>query len=151
MRRTTPALTAAALLTGGVLAVSAAAPASANAGAHHGGDVVWGTVVSRSDLNLRSSPSMSSSVVYRLAPGSQDRLECAAHGSTVNGTSTWFWFTGAHGWASASYVDTNGRGVPNCSTHGSPDKQQHQKKRDGGNPSGFWYRSDYRVEFGFTK
>ncbi|MEV1019951.1 SH3 domain-containing protein [Streptomyces sp. NPDC050264] len=143
MRRTTPALTAAALLTGGILAVSAAAPASAD----HGKDVVWGTVVSRSDLNLRASPSMSSAVVDRLAPGSQDRLQCAAHGSSVNGTSTWFWFTGAHGWASASYVDTNGRGVPDCST---PHKQQHQQKRDGGSPSGYWFRSDYRVEFGVT-
>ncbi|MGY0017463.1 SH3 domain-containing protein [Streptomyces sp. YJ-C3] len=144
MRRTTPALTAAALLTGGVLAVTAAAPASANNG---GGDVVWGTVVSRSDLNLRSGPSTSDAVVYRLAPGSQDRIECATHGSSVHGTSVWYWFTGAHGWASAAYVDTGGRGVPSCSTPCPPDDGQHQ---GGDSPSGFWFRSDYRVEFGVT-
>lgn len=143
MRRTTPCLAAAALLTGGVLAVSAAAPASANSG----GDVVWGTVVSRGDLNLRADPSTSSSVVYRMAPGSQDRIECAAGGSWVNGTSTWYWFTGAHGWASAAYVDTGGRSVPSCSTPCPPGHGQQQQR---GGPSSFWFRSDYRVEFGVT-
>ncbi|WP_306318342.1 MULTISPECIES: SH3 domain-containing protein [unclassified Streptomyces] len=139
-RRTTPALAAAGLLAGGLLAVTAAAPAGADSS---GGDVVWGTVVSRSDLNLRSGPSTSASVVYRLAPGSQDRIECAANGSSVNGTSTWYWFTGARGWASAAYVDTGGHGVPSCTTDGP--RSDHD--RDHG-PSGWWYRETETREFG---
>ncbi|MCQ4212568.1 MULTISPECIES: SH3 domain-containing protein [Streptomyces] len=146
MRRTTPAaLAAATLLTGGVLAVTAAVPASANSG---GDDVVWGTVVSRSDLNLRSGPSTSDAVVYRMAPGSVDRIECATGGSTVHGNSTWYWFTGAHGWASAAYVDTGGRSVPSCDGSSVPCPPDGQQQ--GGSPSGWWFRSDYRVEFGVT-
>ncbi|WP_425831896.1 SH3 domain-containing protein [Streptomyces fractus] len=138
MRRTTPALAAAGLLAGGLLAVTAAAPASAN------GDVVWGTVVSQSDLNLRSGPSTSASVVYRLSPGSQDRIECATDGSSVHGTSTWYWFTGARGWASAAYVDTGGRGVPSCTSSGPPsDGPRHDH-----GPSGWWYRETETREFG---
>lgn len=138
MRRTTPVLAAAGLLTGGLLAVTAAAPAGANSG-----DVVWGTVVSPSDLNLRSGPSTSASVVYRLPPGSQDRIECATDGSTVKGTSTWYWFTGARGWASAAYVDTGGRAVPSCTSGTPSDGPRHD--HDHG-PSGWYYR-EYR-EFG---
>ncbi|WP_338698550.1 SH3 domain-containing protein [Streptomyces sp. Q6] len=140
-RKTPIAVAAATVLAGGVLAVTAAAPASANSG----GDVVWGTVVSHGDLNLRSGPSTSDPVVYRLAPGSVDRIECATSGSYVHGDPTWYWFTGAHGWASAAYVDTGGHSVPRCdgsSVPCPPDQQQ------GGSPSGWWFRSDYRVEFG---
>ncbi|MEV3853876.1 SH3 domain-containing protein [Streptomyces sp. NPDC050095] len=148
MRRTTPALAAAAVVASGVLAVTAAAPASANTSANNGGGgAVWGTVVSRTELNLRSGPSTSDAVVYRLAPGSQDRIECATNGSWVNGTSVWFWFTGAQGWASAAYVDIGSQGVPGCSGSSvpcPPDRQQQGSN----NPSGFWFRSDYRVEFG---
>ncbi|MGY0485618.1 SH3 domain-containing protein [Streptomyces sp. WG-D5] len=139
MRRTTPALAAAGLLAGGVLAVSAAAPATADSG------VVWGTVVSHSDLNLRSGPSTSSSVVYRLAPGSQDRIECATDGSSVHGTTTWYWFTGARGWASAAYVDTGGHGVPSCDSRAPSDGPRHD--HDHG-PSGWWYRETETREFG---
>lgn len=142
MRRTTPALAAAGLLAGGLLAVTAAAPASANSG-----DVVWGTVVSPSDLNLRSGPSTSSSVVYRLAPGSQDRIECATDGSSVHGTTTWYWLTGARGWASAAYVDTGGRAVPSCTSGAPSDGPRHDHGHDHG-PSSFYYR-EYR-EFGVT-
>ncbi|MFJ4713001.1 SH3 domain-containing protein [Streptomyces sp. NPDC088785] len=145
MRRTPMALTASALLAGGVIAVSAAAPASANSG---GGDVVWGTVASSTDLNLRSGPHTWDPVVYRMAPGSQDRIECVTNGSSVHGTSSWYWFTGAHGWASAAYVsisdnppDCSGTSVP-C----PPDRQGHEKN----SPSTFYFRSDYRVEFGVT-
>lgn len=144
MRRTPIALAASALLTGGVLAVSAAAPASANSG----GGVVWGTVASSTDLNLRSAPSTSASVVYRMAPGSQDRIECVTHGTSVHGTSDWYWFTGAHGWASAAYVSISAN-PPNCSGTSvpcPPDKHQH----DSNSPSTFYFRSDYRVEFGVT-
>ncbi|MYW68835.1 SH3 domain-containing protein [Streptomyces sp. SID8379] len=143
MRRKPVALAASALLAGGVLAVTAASPASANSG---GGSVVWGTVVSGSDLNLRSGPSTSSSVVYRLAPGSQDRIECATNGSSVHGNSTWYWFTGAQGWASAAYVSISDN-VPSCSGTEVPCPPDHQQS---GGPSSFWFRSDYRVEFGFT-
>ncbi|MBO1333581.1 SH3 domain-containing protein [Streptomyces sp. VRA16 Mangrove soil] len=142
MRRTPVALATTALLTGGVLAVTAAAPASADSG---GGDPIWGTVVSSAALNVRSGPSTSSSVVYRLAPGSQDRIECATNGTSVNGNSTWYWFIGARGWASASYVSISAN-VPSCDTPCPPD--QHQG--GGGGPSSFWFRSDYRVEFGYV-
>jgi uncharacterized protein YraI len=143
MRRTTPAIAAAALVAGGVLAVTAAAPASAGNG---GGDVVWGTVVSQGDLNLRSGPSTSDPVVYKLPPGSQDRIECATNGSSVQGDTAWFWLVGARGWASAAFIDTQGRPVPSCSTPCPPDHPQ----RDHG-PSGFYFRSDTSVEFGFTR
>ncbi|MGD6744561.1 SH3 domain-containing protein [Streptomyces sp. BH106] len=144
MRRTTPALAAAGLLAGGLLAVTAAAPASANSG-----DVVWGTVVSRSDLNLRSGPSASASVVYRLAPGSQDRIECATDGSSVHGTSTWYWFTGARGWASAAYVDTGGQGVPSCTSGAPSDGPRHDHGHDHDHgPSGWYYKETESREFG---
>ncbi|MZD06754.1 SH3 domain-containing protein [Streptomyces sp. SID5785] len=140
MRRTTPAVAAATLVAGGVLAVTAAAPASAGNG---GGDVVWGTVVSRGDLNLRSGPSTSDPVVYKLAPGSQDRIECATNGSSVHGDPAWFWLIGARGWASAAYIDTDGRSVPSCTTPCPPDHPQRDSS-----PSGFWFRSDTSIEFG---
>ncbi|WP_420034454.1 SH3 domain-containing protein [Streptomyces sp. cg28] len=144
MRRTPIALAASALLTGGVLAVSAAAPASANSG---GGDVVWGTVASSTDLNLRSAPSTSASVVYRMAPGSQDRIECVTHGTSVHGTSDWYWFTGAHGWASAAYVSISAN-PPNCSGTSVPCPPEKQKHDSG--PTTWYFRSDYSVEFGVT-
>lgn len=142
--RTTTALRAfaAAVLAGGALAVATAGPASANDGA------VWGTVVSRTDLNLRDAPDIWASVVNTLPPGSEDRIDCATTGSTVNGNAWWYWFTDARGWGSAAYVDTGGRHVPNCDgdRHHSP----RGGDREGNSPSGFYFRSDYRIEFGVT-
>ncbi|MCX3062325.1 SH3 domain-containing protein [Streptomyces beihaiensis] len=163
MRRTTPALAAAGLLAGAVLAVTAAAPASAysDGGGRGGGNsVIWGTVVSRTDLNIRSAPSTSASVVYRLAPGSQDRIQCATHGTSVRGDPTWYWFTGARGWASASYVNAGGQHVPKC---GNPCPSRHKgQDRDRGRTSqprsddsaaksmNFWFSSTYEMRFGVT-
>lgn len=116
----------AALCTGGALAVATAGPAaaapsvavaSARPAAPAWGDdsVIWGTVVSATELNLRRHPDTGSAVVYALAPGSQDRIQCKTTGSRVDGTAYWYWFTGAHGWASAAFVDTGGHHVPTCS------------------------------------
>lgn len=119
--RTTPALRilAAALLTGGTLAVSAvsttaaAAPPSYAEG-HGGGGPIWGTIVSGTALNVRAAPTTHSDVVDRLSPGSQDRVECMVRGQSVNGNPYWYWFTGAQGWVSAAFVDVGGVWVPTC-------------------------------------
>ncbi|MGR3871303.1 SH3 domain-containing protein [Streptomyces graminifolii] len=124
--RTTPALRtlAAALLTGGTLAVAAAgttasaAPttyAEGHGGGGGGGSPIWGTIVSRTDLNVRESPTTHSPVVDSLSPGSQDRVQCVVRGQSVNGNPDWYWLVGAQAWASAAFVDTGGHGVPSCS------------------------------------
>jgi hypothetical protein len=112
--RTTPALRtlAAALLTGGTLAVAAA---GTTASADGSGGPIWGTVVSHTALNVRAAPTTHSPVVDQLSPWSQDRVECMVRGQSVNGNPYWYWLTGAQGWASAAFVDTGGRWVPNCS------------------------------------
>jgi hypothetical protein len=123
MRTTTPALRtlAAALLSGGVLTVAAAGTSMAAAtSAHTGsggssGSSVQGTVVSRGELNLRLQPSTSSPVVGSLPSGSQDRVQCSVSGQSVSGDTTWYWLVGAHAWASATFVDTDGQWVPSCS------------------------------------
>jgi len=122
--RTTPALRtlAAALLTGGTLAVAAAgttaaaAPTTYPEGHGGGGSPIWGTIVSRTDLNVRQSPTTHSPVVGSLSPGSQDRVQCVVRGQSVNGESRlWYWLVGAQAWASAAFVDTGGQWVPSCS------------------------------------
>ena len=119
--RTTPAprTLVAALLSGGVLTAVAAGPALAATESAHTGDgsgsTVWGTVTSRGEMNLRLQPSTGSPVVGSLPPGSQDRVQCAVNGQGVLGTTVWYWLVGAHAWASAAFVDTGGRSVPNCS------------------------------------
>ncbi|WP_206301087.1 SH3 domain-containing protein [Streptomyces populi] len=120
--RTTPALRtlAAALLSGGVLTAVAAGPSVAATESAHTGDggsgsPVWGTVISRGEMNLRLQPSTDSPVVGALPSGSQDRVQCAVNGQSVLGTSVWYWLVGAHAWASAAFVDTGGRSVPGCS------------------------------------
>ncbi|MES5819327.1 SH3 domain-containing protein [Streptomyces sp. RG80] len=127
--RTTPALRtlAAVLLTGGTLvaaslgtSAAAAAPptyADGNGGGHGGGSggPIWGTIVSGTALNVRVAPTTHSPVVDRLSPWSQDRVDCVVRGQRVNGNPYWYWLVGAQGWASAAFVDTGGRGVPNCS------------------------------------
>ncbi|WP_055617914.1 hypothetical protein [Streptomyces phaeochromogenes] len=129
----TPALRtlAIALVSGGVLTVAAAGTASAGtapvvgtasaglvAGSSDRGgseDPVWGTVVSRGDLNVRAHPDTGSAVLGRLSPGSQDRVACVARGSHVFGNPHWYWLVGARAWASAAFVDIGGAGVPRCS------------------------------------
>ncbi|MGW5635916.1 SH3 domain-containing protein [Streptomyces sp. NPDC003832] len=124
--RTTPALRtlAVALLTGGSLiaatAGATAAPAApptyadGDGGGGRHGDPVWGTVVSHTKLNVRQAPTSHAPVVTRLSPGSQDRVDCAVRGQSVNGNPYWYWLVGAQGWASAAFVDTDGHWVPKC-------------------------------------
>lgn len=153
--RTTPVLRtlATALLTGGTLAVAAlgtmasaapstsapptSAPPTLTEG-RGGGHPVWGTVTSRTEVNVRSAPTTHSGVVTSLSPGSQDRVQCMVRGQSVNGTSTWYWLVGAQGWASASFVDTGGAWVPTCS-------DPCRGWKDGGNGSwgnGNWGNGD---------
>ncbi|WP_405907572.1 SH3 domain-containing protein [Streptomyces sp. NBC_00828] len=120
--RTTPALRtlAVALFTGGVITVavagtSAAAVPSAHTSGGGGSDSpIWGTVVSRGDLNVRQQPNANSSLVDRLSPGSQDRVLCAVQGQSIFGITDWYWLVGAQGWASAAFVDTGRQWVPSC-------------------------------------
>ncbi|MFJ2771423.1 SH3 domain-containing protein [Streptomyces sp. NPDC087300] len=110
------ATAAAALLTlGNVATASAASPAHDD-----DGGVIWGTVVSGPDLNVRDQPSTSASIVATLPYGSQDRVQCATWGTNVNGDPSWYWLVGVRGWVSAAYVDTSGRHVPSCSSHDDP-------------------------------
>ncbi|MFE1443026.1 SH3 domain-containing protein [Streptomyces sp. NPDC058739] len=126
--RTTPALRTltAALLAGGTLAVAAAGTLAAAAtppayadgqpgapgdGSH---DPIWGTVVSRTDLNLRQEPTTHAPVVGSLSPGSQDRVQCKVIGQSVNGNPYWYWLVGAQAWASAAFVETDRHHVPTC-------------------------------------
>ncbi|MBD9701721.1 SH3 domain-containing protein [Streptomyces caniscabiei] len=97
-------------ITGGVLAVSALGTTAA--GASDGS--VRGTVVSGGDLNLRAQPTTDSRVVGSLAPGSRAVVDCAVRGQKVFGDPHWYWLGDVRGWASAVYVDTHGRSVPNC-------------------------------------
>ena len=121
--RTTPALRtlAAALLAGGALAVTtagtsaaAASPTYAEGQGHGHSRPVLGTVVSRTDLQLRQAPTTHSPVAGTLAPGSQDRVKCMVRGQSVNGNPNWYWLVGARAWASAAFVDTGGARVPAC-------------------------------------
>ncbi|WP_371670207.1 SH3 domain-containing protein [Streptomyces sp. NBC_00289] len=115
---------AAGLLAGGTL-VAAAAGTSASAatvptyaegnGDGKSGSPIWGTVVSGTALNVRAEPTSHSTAVDRLAPGSQDRVQCKVRGQRVNGNPYWYWLVGSEGWASAAFVDTDGRRVPTCS------------------------------------
>lgn len=118
--RTSPALRtlAAALLTCGTFVAAAAGTTAAAATppthADGHGSPIWGTVVSRTPLNVREAPTTKSPVVDRLSPGTQDRVKCMVRGQTVNGNPDWYWLVGAQGWASAAFVDTGGRSVPTC-------------------------------------
>ncbi|MFE0674456.1 SH3 domain-containing protein [Streptomyces sp. NPDC058867] len=123
--RTTPALRtlAVALLTGGSLiagtagatAAVAAPPTYADGdGSGRHGDPVRGTVVSHTKLNVRQAPTSHAPAVASLSPGSQDRVDCAVRGQSVNGNPYWYWLVGAQGWASAAFVDTDGHWVPKC-------------------------------------
>ncbi|MEU1014872.1 SH3 domain-containing protein [Streptomyces sp. NPDC005900] len=94
--------------------------APATSPAHHHGGVIWGTVVSGPDLKVRDEPNTGGRIVEKLPPGSQDRVECATHGTVVHGNPDWYWLTGARGWVSAAYVDTGGRHVPSCSAPEDP-------------------------------
>ncbi|WP_069886443.1 SH3 domain-containing protein [Streptomyces luteocolor] len=106
---------AATLLTlGNTVAATAATPT------HDSGGVIWVTVVSGPDLHVRDQPNTSASIVAELPYGSQDRVECATWGSTVNGNPSWYWLVGVRGWVSAAYVDTGGRHVPSCSGTSDP-------------------------------
>jgi hypothetical protein len=144
MRRT-PALRtlAAALFTGGILTAAAVGtPAAAAPSAHTNGgggsnSPVWGTVVSRGDLNLRLQPTWNSPVVGRLSPGAQDRVECAATGQRVFGNSDWYWLVGAHAWASAAFVDTGRQWVPSCSDP-CPDSNDGYWNNSNGNDNSGW-------------
>lgn len=117
--RTTLALrtSAAVLFTGGILTVAALGTTAAAAPPTSGGDgdsAIRGTVVSRTELNVRQEPTTHSRVVDVLAPGSQDRVQCMVKGQSVNGNPDWYWLFGAQGWASAALVDTGGARVPDC-------------------------------------
>jgi len=119
--RTTPGLRipTAALLTAGTLAVTAvgttagAAPPTLSEG-RGGDDPIWGTVVSRTALTVREAPTVHSKAVAWLDPGSQDRVTCKVRGQHVNGNPNWYWLVGAHGWASAAFVETDRHHVPAC-------------------------------------
>lgn len=100
-----------------LLTLGNAAAATAASPTHNGGDVIWGTVVSGPDLHVRDQPNTSASIVATLPYGSQDRVECATWGTSVNGNPSWYWLVGTRGWVSAAYVDTGGRHVPSCSSH----------------------------------
>ncbi|MFE0174733.1 SH3 domain-containing protein [Streptomyces sp. NPDC059002] len=110
------ALTLGAVGAAAVLTVGSAATATAAAVANNDGGVIWGTVVSGPDLNIRDQPGTGGAIVAKLPYGSQDRVECATWGTTVNGNPYWYWLGGVRGWASAAYVDTGGRHVPGCSS-----------------------------------
>ncbi|MBK3637975.1 SH3 domain-containing protein [Streptomyces sp. MBT97] len=116
--RTTVALRtpAVALLAGGTLAVaSLGTTAEARpAGRGDGDGSVRGTVVSRTELNVRQEPTTHSPVVAALAPGSHDRVQCRVKGQSVDGNPDWYWLFDAQGWASAALVDTGGARVPDC-------------------------------------
>ncbi|MFI7499287.1 SH3 domain-containing protein [Streptomyces sp. NPDC049687] len=106
---------AAALLTGGTLAVATTGTPAAAAPQAAGGDSpIRGTVVSRTDLQVRQQPTTHSAVVASLAPGSHDQVQCRVRGQSVNGNPDWYWLLGAQGWASAAFVDTRGARVPAC-------------------------------------
>lgn len=119
--RTTPALRtlAAALLTGGTPAVTAAgttataAPPASAAGRGSGGpakigDTVLGTITSRTDLPLRQSPTAHAPAVGSLARGSHDRVLCEVLGQSVNGNPYSYRLVDAHDWASASGTSSGG-------------------------------------------
>ncbi|KUN81578.1 hypothetical protein [Streptomyces griseoruber] len=115
--RTTPALRtlAAALLTGGTLAATAAGTSAAAAPPTSGGDgPLVGTVVSRTDLNVRQQPTTHSAVVASLAPGTHDLVQCRVRGQSVDGNPYWYWLYDTQGWASAAFVDVRGGRVPDC-------------------------------------
>ncbi|MET7450564.1 SH3 domain-containing protein [Streptomyces sp. NPDC005574] len=122
--RTTVALraVAAALLAGGGLvaagagtsASAATAPSYAEGNGDGGSGSVPGTVVSGTALHVRAEPTTRSATVDRLAPGSQDRVQCKVRGQRVEGNPYWYWLVGAQGWASAAFVDTGGTRVAPC-------------------------------------
>jgi hypothetical protein len=127
---------AAALLAGGSLAVTASAataapaapavpatpaatpaavPVALSASTSGGGDgSIRGTVVSRTELNVRQEPTTHAPVVAALAPGSHDLVQCRVKGQSVNGNPDWYWLYGAQGWVGAAFVDVGRAHVPDC-------------------------------------
>ncbi|MFH9550826.1 SH3 domain-containing protein [Streptomyces sp. NPDC017435] len=117
--RTTLALRtlSAALLAGGTLAgatLGTTASAAPQTGGGDGNSPIRGTVVSRTELNVRQEPTTHAPVVAALAPGSHDRVQCRVKGQSVNGNPDWYWLYDAQGWAGAALIDTGGVRVPDC-------------------------------------
>ncbi|GGS36947.1 SH3 domain-containing protein [Streptomyces griseoviridis] len=112
--RSTPVLRAlvAALFSGGVLAATTTGAAAT--GAVTGDGPVLGTVTSPTALAVREAPTSHSAAVDRLAPGTRDRVRCAVEGQDVSGNPYWYWLEATGGWASAAWIDTHGRWVPDC-------------------------------------
>lgn len=137
--RTTPALRTltAALFAGGTLVAAAAGTSAAAQPSHPGGSggPIWGTVVSRTALNVRARPTVDSPVVDRLSPGSQDRVQCMVRGQSVDRNPYWYWLVGARGWASAEFVDTGGRRVPTCADPCPRWRDGHWANADHNDPS----------------
>jgi hypothetical protein len=144
--RTTVALraVAAALLAGGGLvaagagtsASAATAPTYAEGNGDGGSDSpVLGTVVSGTALHVRAEPTTRSATVDRLAPGSQDRVQCKVRGQSVDGNPYWYWLVGAQGWASAAFVDTDGTRVAPCADPCPQWKNGAWSNADGNDPA----------------
>ena len=93
----------------------------------HADATVTVSVPSGLPLNVRSTPSVSASVVGSLANGSRVTISCYAHGDTVDGigglTNIWNKLP-AGGWVSDGFLETgsNGPVVPACSSGGAPFK-----------------------------
>ncbi|MEV0125042.1 SH3 domain-containing protein [Streptomyces sp. NPDC050703] len=113
-----------------LLTVGSAASATAASPAHDDDGVIWGTVVSTPDLKVRDEPSTAGRIVAKLPKGSEDRVDCATHGTVVHGDSLWYWLTGVGGWVSAAYVDTHGWHVPSCAEEDPCPKWKEAKDRD---------------------
>ncbi len=94
-----------------VLALPAVAFASVSA-------YVWGT--DGDNLNVRTSPSTTATIVASLAPDQTVTIDCQTTGPTVNGTSIWDHLPAYGGYASDAYLYTGYDGwdpdLPRCST-----------------------------------
>lgn len=114
--RTTPALRtlAAALLAGGTLAATTTTATAAATPSRGDDRPIRGTVVSRTELNVRQEPTTHSPVVAALAPGARDLVQCRVKGQSVDGNPVWYWLYGAQGWANAAFVDVGRARVPDC-------------------------------------
>ncbi|NBE54976.1 SH3 domain-containing protein [Streptomyces boluensis] len=115
------------LVASGALTLGTVASAGTAAAGDNGS--VWGVVVSRGEINLRSDPDANSAIVGSLRPGAQERIECATLAGPVNGNPYWYWLSGARGWASGAYMKPE-RQAPMCDSGRNHQSQNHQNRHD---------------------
>ncbi|MBW1602214.1 SH3 domain-containing protein [Streptomyces sp. JJ66] len=66
--------------------------------------IVYGRVVARTAVNIRSKPTTHSKVLGSYRHGAKIALDCKVRGQNVNGNNIWYKLYDRHAWVTARYV-----------------------------------------------